>query len=515
VYLTVSLSCQTILSQGTNGIRLKNTSLKDTLSTPDPSPEARALYRYLLDMNGQLTLSGQQWVQWGIHELDYLETTTGKLPAIAGFDYINSDENAVENVRAREWWESGGIPTIMWHWGAPTVGDGYTASKGTINIDNCFIEGTPEYIDFWDELETKADLLEVLRDSGVPVLWRPLHELNGGWFWWSKDGPEAFKQIWTTMFDYFVHERGLNNLIWVLCYTDIISEEWYPGDEYVDAVGGDTYDGTDVPHRNMYNNSKEIAGDNNFPICFHECGIPPDMDKCLEDGIIWSWWMIWHTGHLEGIDTDYLTRTFNHDMVITRDELPDILSLYNWEESCLASEISPSVQINGGDWQDTSNIIVGAGWEILLNVSAEGDGTWNWEGCGTSGNSTEQTITSSETCAVTARYMNDCGATSTRVFNILVDPGLSGVDQVNTDKNTLVALYPLPCKEELTVELFAGRKSLTNRISVYSPDGAKILEKTAVSDKLILDVSALPQGIYFITIENSEFHVTKKIFKVN
>lgn len=199
------------------------------LCTPRPSKEAVALFNYLNDMYGKKILSGQMWSSWGIDELQYIQDVVGKQPAIRGMDFIHDRENEEEVKRAIDWWKGGGIPTIMWHWGAPGIGEGYENSKKSVDIDSIFIEGTPQNKSFWNELDKKATLLEKIRDSNVPVLWRPFHELNGDWFWWGKQGPEKFKRLWTTMYDYFVNKRKLNNLIWILCYTGNPEADWFPG----------------------------------------------------------------------------------------------------------------------------------------------------------------------------------------------------------------------------------------------------------------------------------------------
>jgi hypothetical protein len=302
--------------------------LERKLSNPSSSPEAQALYSYLLDIYGKKILSGQMWVPWGMNELNYIQEKTGKQPAIAGVDFIHQGSNADEVKHAIDWWKSGGISTIMWHWGAPGIGEGYENSKERIDIDKCFVEGTKEHTAFWSELKTKADLLEKIRDAHVPILWRPYHELNGNWFWYGKQGPERFKKLWITMYNYFVHERGLNNLIWVLCYTGNPDGSWFPGDEYVDIVGADSYDGGNGPHVTMFTKVQEIIQKNPTLIPFHECGIPPDPDACFDSGTMWSWWMEWHTDFLEKVDVDYLNRVYHHPLIITKDELPDIMKVY-------------------------------------------------------------------------------------------------------------------------------------------------------------------------------------------
>jgi len=153
--------------------------------TPHSTPEARALLNFIHAMYGKKTLSGQMWAPWGIDEIQTVKEITGKLPAIRGQDYIHDKDNKRENELAIDWWRAGGIPTIMWHWGAPSKGEGYNQSKMTIDIDRCFEEGTEEHTAMWRDLKRIADHLTELRDANVPVLWRPVHECGtmvcGGW----------------------------------------------------------------------------------------------------------------------------------------------------------------------------------------------------------------------------------------------------------------------------------------------------------------------------------------------
>ncbi|MFD1468246.1 glycosyl hydrolase [Hymenobacter caeli] len=298
-----------------------------SLTNRRASKEARALYAYLNDIYGKKTLAGQMWASWGIDELKYIQDSTGKQPAIRGMDFIDDRQNQAEVQHALDWWKTGGIPTIMWHWGAPGVGEGYENSKKPVSIDSCFIKGTPQYVAFWAELKKKGDLLEELQKAKVPVLWRPFHELNGNWFWWGKQGPEQFKRLWITMYDYYVHKRKLNNLIWVLCYTGRPDAAWYPGDAYVDIAGADTYSKDNAPQANMYHAMQSIVGTRK-PITYHECGIPPQPDSCRRDGTVWLWWMEWHTSHLQKLDPTYLRYLYHNEAVVTKDEVPDIMKVY-------------------------------------------------------------------------------------------------------------------------------------------------------------------------------------------
>jgi hypothetical protein len=296
------------------------------LANKNASRQAKALYSYLQDMYGKKMLSGQMTSNWGFNELKYLKDSTGKLPAIRGLDFIDSSKNKNEVKYAKEWWHKGGIPTIMWHWGAPAIGSGYENAKKEVDIDKIFEKGTPEYKAFWKELDEKAVLLKKLQRANVPVLWRPFHELNGNWFWWGKKGPEQFKRLWITMYNYYVHKKGLNNLIWVLCFMDKPDAAWYPGREYVDIAGPDTYK-PEESRIGMYEKTRAIVGDV-MPIAFHECGVPPNPAESFAQGAKWSWFMEWHTNFLQKVPTQRLNDVYHHELVVTLDEVPNIVKQY-------------------------------------------------------------------------------------------------------------------------------------------------------------------------------------------
>lgn len=292
---------------------------KGELSNPKVSQEARDLYARLLQFQAEnKILSGQMWAPWGIDEIEYIYEVTGKYPAVRGHDLIHESSNAREIELLIDWYRRGGIPTLMWHWGAPSLGEGYEESKKTIDISKCFIEGTPENNAMWDDLERVADWLSVLRDANVPVLWRPMHEFDGKWFWYGKGGGDQFVQLWETMYNYFTEERGLNNLIWVLCHSGEIDTTYIPERKYFDIAGPDTY--SKDSQEPLYEAIADIYGKDSL-IPLHECGTIPDPDACLENNTMWSWWMLWHTMHLTKHDKENLRRIYHHPSVITLDDL--------------------------------------------------------------------------------------------------------------------------------------------------------------------------------------------------
>lgn len=285
--------------------------------------EAHILYNYICETYGNNIISGQQestWMGSTDYEMDYIQESTGKLPAIRGLDYINGDFAGVTQ-RSIEWDEKGGIVSICWHWGTPPNGVGYDSSKGKIDLDEALIEGTDLYNGMIAQMDRVAEELKILQEAGVPVLWRPFHEFDGAWFWWGKGGPENFKKLWQLMYDRYTNYHGLNNLIWVLGYSGDVKDGWYPGDEFVDISGADNYsEGTQI---NKYNKVVGFVG-TEMPIAYHECGQIPNPDDMITDGAKWVWFLTWHTTHIKDQNTaEYINEVYNHDYVITLDELPD------------------------------------------------------------------------------------------------------------------------------------------------------------------------------------------------
>ena len=105
-------------------------------------------------------------------------------------------------------------------------------------------------------------------------------------------------------------------------YTGEVKDGWYPGDDYCDIIGSDTYDNS--TNKNAW--TKLEALNTGKPLAFHECGNVPSIDKFESDGDLWSWFMIWHTDFVKNQNKDNLFDVYNSEKVITLDELPKELS---------------------------------------------------------------------------------------------------------------------------------------------------------------------------------------------
>jgi mannan endo-1,4-beta-mannosidase len=107
---------------------------------------------------------------------------------------------------------------------------------------------TPAGTQWKADLDRIAAVIQQFADAGAVVLFRPLHESNGSWFWWGQRDPGDFQALWQGMFRYLTASRGLHNLLWVYSasrdYGDPLTDpiRLYPGDDVVDIVGLDIYD---------------------------------------------------------------------------------------------------------------------------------------------------------------------------------------------------------------------------------------------------------------------------------
>ncbi len=304
------------------------------LSNPNATEKAQLIYDYLCSVTGNAVISGVQEspsAAGANDEINYIKRVSGKYPALRGFDYINDDFEGV-NKRAEFWGnEMNGLVTICWHWGTPPDGIGYESSKGKIDLDKALTEGTELYEAMVAQMDNVAGYLKELQDKGIVVLWRPFHEFDGQWFWWGKGGNEKFIQLWQLMYDRYTNIHGLNNLIWVLGYSDQVKRDWYPGDEYVDIVGADSYKtGT----RNALYKLVCAFGAEGMPVPLHECGAVPNPDELIESGTNWTWFMTWTLSNMRENNTkEELAHAFGHDYVITLEQLPDFDELLEAGES--------------------------------------------------------------------------------------------------------------------------------------------------------------------------------------
>lgn len=171
------------------------------------------------------------------------------------------------------------------------------------------------------DIDAIAEQLKKFDAAGVPILWRPLHEADGRWFWWGAKGPDSFKALWSLLFDRLTRVHQLHNLIWV--YTGTTQWDWYPPANEFDVIGVDFYpkDLRD-PDSAMWDALQARWGDRKL-LALTETGGVPDLAASWRVGVRWSYFASWGGELGPGkVPADQLPRLYRAPMVLNRDTTP-------------------------------------------------------------------------------------------------------------------------------------------------------------------------------------------------
>jgi len=332
-----------------SGTRLQ---VEPKLINPNATANAKRLMTYLCDIYGQRMLAGQQIGVNSMPEIEIIKQQTGKLPAICGFDFMNYSPSRVERGTvgqdtdlAIQWGEEGGIVTFCWHWNAPKDlidqppdrywHSGFYTAATTFNLEEAMNNpSSDEYALLVRDIDAISMQLKRLQAANIPVLWRPLHEASGAWFWWGAQGPEPFIKLWKLMYDRMTREHRLDNLIWV---WNGQHRDWYPGDAYADIIGEDVYGpARDYSSQAERFNDALSYSETNKIVALSENGPLPDPDHMVRDGVYWAWCCTWYGDFIwkkdleravyseDYTETFMLNKLYNHPTIITKDQLPDL-----------------------------------------------------------------------------------------------------------------------------------------------------------------------------------------------
>ncbi len=293
---------------------------------------ARMLMKALVSDYGQHTWAGQH----DSSEISYIQGVTGRKPAIVEGDlmdyspsrvyYQGMPVNYTESYIALE--SAGHVLGFCWHWNAPTNllntasepwWSGFYTAATTFDVAAALANtNSVEYSLILRDIDAIAVQLAKVSSNNIPVLWRPLHEASGGWFWWGAQGPGPFKQLWRLLFNRLTTYHNLHNLIWVLTNED---PNWYPGDDVVDIIGVDAYptDPTDALSTDWQALKPQFDGVKLLTLS--EFGGVPDVERMHVFGVWWSYFSPWTGSYIEGAPTNTLMRIYQSPEVITLDEL--------------------------------------------------------------------------------------------------------------------------------------------------------------------------------------------------
>lgn len=331
---TRSGGASTVSDSGASGgtaVRFAGGSGGPGLITPPANPslstQGRKVLAYLQNLEGKGMLAGQQETdQCTTCESTRMKSITGKEPALHGHETGDYATDPMGQA-VTDWNTKRQITTFSWHIGAPPSNDlNWMNSQGNANIDRVLQSGTNENTVYMAKLDKMANRLQAIENANVPILWRPFHEMNGGWFWWSKSGSEAYKRLWVHMFNYFTNTKDLDNLIWVWSAAEnqLPNGAWYPGNQYVDILGSDTYNGNSnaTNWTNHYNGHKQIAPTK--PSALTETDYMPNPNDFISRNNKMIWFLPWYGQWVDKNSSSFKSQVYNHSYTITADEMPDL-----------------------------------------------------------------------------------------------------------------------------------------------------------------------------------------------
>jgi mannan endo-1,4-beta-mannosidase len=306
--------------------------------TPNASPEAVQLLRYLREISGYRTLTGQHCAPLvGSTRLAEMYKLTGRYPAVFGQDFgfsapgtwdgINFRQRIVDEAIRRS--SEGFIITLMWHAVRPTDNEPVVfeeSIKGRLTDAqwrDLMTPGTAIHEKWKSQVDVIAWFLAQLREAAVPVLWRPYHEMNGDWFWWcGKRGEGGYRSLYRMLFERLACFHKLNNLLWVFNanearegvgpYTD-----YFPGGDVVDILATDVYRGGFA--QNDYDRLLALSGGK--PVALGEVGGMPT-PEILRRQPRWAWFMHWGDPSTLWAGREAIRELFESEVSVTWEELP-------------------------------------------------------------------------------------------------------------------------------------------------------------------------------------------------
>ncbi|NUQ80426.1 MAG: discoidin domain-containing protein [Bacteroidetes bacterium] len=312
---------KTILLLG--GVLLSSGLHSQPLVNPNATPAAKDLKKFLDMVYGHKIIAGQMDEGY----LQYIrDNTGGKEPAMMGYDFNGLSPGQGGNndaAKAIKWVkEKGGIAQFQWHWNSP---DG----KGDFYYKNFDLTaaladtGSANYKAIIRDIDRVAVEMKKMQDAGIAILWRPLHEAEGAWFWWGMSGGESCKKLWNLIYDRHTHYHKLNNLIWVWTSYGTTKPNWYPGDSTVDLI---VWDYPDYGTNGSWKQYNQLFGGKGKLFGIGEDGTLTNPDILTTQGwlyfLTWAYMVLDTDQHKDGKNSrDWLNQVYNDPRVITLDRM--------------------------------------------------------------------------------------------------------------------------------------------------------------------------------------------------
>jgi mannan endo-1,4-beta-mannosidase len=283
----------------------------------------------------------------------------GDYPGIFGWDIghlevgsdVNIDSVNFESLKSNivKAHELGAVNTISWHpYNPVTGGSTWDKSRTVAHI----LPGGDYHEKYKTWLTTIGEYMKSIKtDDGiqVPIVWRPYHEHNGGWFWWGEDSTsvQEYIDLWQYTVHFFKDTLNIHNLLWAYSPNLYESREEYlkkyPGDAYVDILGCDVYD---LPQYNIDYKVvaqkniailKELGREKNKVYAFTETGFSGlNNEKWWTESLLpaidtsgAAWMLVWRNARLDHFYAPYPGQKSEADFI----------DFYNLPQTLFASDV--------------------------------------------------------------------------------------------------------------------------------------------------------------------------------
>lgn len=234
--------------------------------------ETRSLFAHLKGLQGEGVLFGHQ------HDLthgNFVPTPDGTAsdtlaavgdhPALFGWDTLildggerpgSTEQTEAQNIKALSWaFEQadarGAVNTLSAHLPNFVTGGYFNDTRGRV-VEQILPGGAKHaaYNAYLDRIAAAVDGARRPDGTRIPVIFRPFHENNGGWFWWGAGHATSaeYIEIFRYTVEYLRDTKDVHNLLYAYSPNATFAGDptnylrTYPGDAYVDVLGYDSYD---------------------------------------------------------------------------------------------------------------------------------------------------------------------------------------------------------------------------------------------------------------------------------
>jgi mannan endo-1,4-beta-mannosidase len=229
--------------------------------------ETVALFKNLKELSKNHTLFAHQHATeyghgwYGDEDRSDVKSVCGSHPAMIGVDFggfsipsAEDREKFKESLRKNivDTYNRGGVTTVAWHCSNPVSGGGFywkdSVSLPAVKYIIPGGEAHEKYKTILHEIGEWAKSLKGADKTLAPLIFRPYHEFDGGWFWWGAPHctKEEFVSLWRFTVSYLRDSLEVHNFLYAFSPDNKFNTEEqflerYPGDEWVDMVGMDNY----------------------------------------------------------------------------------------------------------------------------------------------------------------------------------------------------------------------------------------------------------------------------------